>query len=63
MLIEESRLLQVCIFTILHKHVKHLDFKLLFLDIATIADEVDARLRQQMHCYKAANVAKIAEAN
>lgn len=29
MLIEESRLLQVCIFTTPHKNVNHLDFKLL----------------------------------
>jgi hypothetical protein len=43
--------------------VKHLDFKLLLPDIVTIADEVDAQLRQQMHCYKAANVAKMAKAN
>jgi hypothetical protein len=63
MLIEESRLLQVCIFNTLHKNVKHLDFKLLLPDIVTVADEVDAQLRQQMHCYKAANVAKIAKAN
>jgi hypothetical protein len=63
MLIEESRLLQVCIFTTLHKNVKHLDFNLLLPDIVTIADEVDAQLAQQMHCYKAANVAKVAKAN
>jgi hypothetical protein len=63
MLIEESRLLQVCIFTTLHKNVKHLDFNLLLPDIVTIADEVDAQLRQQMHCYKAVNVAKVAKAN
>jgi len=63
MLIEESRLLQVCIFTILHENVKYLDFNLLLPDIVTIADEVDAQLRQQMHCYKVANIAKIAKAN
>jgi len=50
-------------FTTLHKNVKHLDFNLLLPDIVTIADEVDAQLRQQMHCYKAANVAKMAKAN
>jgi hypothetical protein len=63
MLIEESRLLQVCIFTTLHKNMKHLDFDLLLPNIVTIADEVDAQLRQQMHCYKAGNAAKIAKAN
>jgi hypothetical protein len=59
MLIEESRLLQVCIFTTLHKNVKHLNFDMLLPDVVTIADEVDAQLRQQMHCYKVANTAKM----
>jgi hypothetical protein len=59
MLIEESRLLQVCIFTTLHKNVKHLDFNLLLPDIVTIADEVDAQLRQQMQRYKVADTAKV----
>lgn len=54
MLIEESRLLQVCIFTTLHKNVAHLDFKLLLPSVVTIADEVDAQLRQQMQRYKVA---------
>jgi hypothetical protein len=63
MLIEESRLLQVCIFTTLHKNVKHLDFSLLLPDIVTIADEVDAQLRQQMQRYKIADTAKMATAN
>jgi hypothetical protein len=58
MLIEESRLLQVCIFTTLHKNVKHLDFSLLLPDVVTIADEVDAQLRQQMQRYKVADTAK-----
>jgi hypothetical protein len=62
MLIEESRLLQVCIFTTLHKNVKRLNFDTLLPDIVTIADEVDAQLRQQMHCYNAANTAKMAQA-
>jgi hypothetical protein len=43
--------------------MKHLDFNLLLPDIVTIADKVDAQLRQQMHCYKAANVEKTAKAN
>jgi hypothetical protein len=63
MLIEESRLLQVCIFTTLHKNVKRLNFDLLLPDIVTIADEVDAQLRQQMHCYKVANTLKMAQAS
>jgi hypothetical protein len=43
----ESRLLQVCIFLMLHKAVKRLDFKKLLPDVAIIADEVDAQLKQQ----------------
>ena len=62
MLIEESRLLQVCIFTTLQNNVKHLNFEMLLPDIVTIADEVDAQLRQQMHSYKAANTLKMAQA-
>src|ERR1700674_1049538 len=48
MVVEESRLLQVTIFSMLHKNVKHLEFSLLLPDIVTIADEVDAQLKQQM---------------
>jgi len=63
MLIEESRLLQVCIFTTLHKNVKHLDFGMLLPDIVTIADEVDAQLRQQMQSYKVADTVKRTKVN
>jgi hypothetical protein len=45
MVVEESRLLQVTIFSTLHKNVKHLEFSLLLPDIVTIADEVDAQLK------------------
>jgi hypothetical protein len=61
MAVEESRLLQVCIFTMLHKNVKHLEFGLLLPDIVTIADEVDAQLKQQMLRFMAADAAKKAE--
>jgi hypothetical protein len=43
MAVEESRLLQVSIFTILHKNVKNLEFSTLLPKIVTIADEVDAQ--------------------
>jgi hypothetical protein len=56
MMIEESRLLQVCVFTTLHKSATQLDFSKLLPDIAIIADEVDAQLKQQTVCYMAANV-------
>lgn len=42
MAIEESRLLQVAIFTMLHKNVKRLEFGELLPHVVTIADEVDA---------------------
>jgi hypothetical protein len=47
MAVEESRLLQVTIFSTLHKDVTRLNFKTLLLDVVTIADEVDAQLKQQ----------------
>jgi hypothetical protein len=53
MAVEESRLLQVTIFTMLHKHVKNLEISKLLPDVVTIADEVDAQLKQQMLCYMA----------
>ena len=58
MAVEESRLLQVSIFSTLHNNVKNLDFDTLLPDIVTIADEVDAQLKQQMLRFmKAASVA------
>jgi RsbT co-antagonist protein rsbRD N-terminal domain len=55
MVVEESRLLQVCLFTTLHKNTKQLDYVKLLPDVVTIADEVDAQLKQQMLRYMAAN--------
>jgi hypothetical protein len=61
MAVEESRLLQVSIFSMLHKNVKHLDFSALLPDIVTIADEVDAQLKQQMLRFMAADSAAAAK--
>jgi len=55
MVVEESRLLQVCLFSTLHKNTKRLDYEKLLPDVVTIADEVDAQLKQQMLRYMAAN--------
>jgi hypothetical protein len=55
MAVEESRLLQVSIFSMLHKNVKRLAFDALLPDIVTIADEVDAQLKQQMLRFMAAD--------
>jgi len=54
MAVEESRLLQVSIFSMLHKDVKRLDINKLLPDVVTIADEVDAQLKQQMLRFMAA---------
>jgi hypothetical protein len=58
MVVEESRLLQVTIFTTLHENVKRLEFDTLLPDVVTIADEVDAQLKQQMLRFMAADASK-----
>ena len=55
MMVEESRLLQVSIFTTLHENVKQLEFNALLPDVVTIADEVDAQLKEQMLRFMAAD--------
>jgi hypothetical protein len=57
MAVEESRLLQVTIFSTLHKNVNSLEFSALLPDVVTIADEVDAQLKQQMLRFMAADAA------
>jgi len=61
MAVEESRLLQVSIFTTLHNNVKQLEFSALLPDIVTIADEVDAQLKEQMLRFMAADAAEKAK--
>jgi hypothetical protein len=61
MAVEESRLLQVTIFSTLHKNVKNLEFNLLLPDVVSIADEVDAQLKEQMLRFMAADAAKKAK--
>jgi hypothetical protein len=63
MAVEESRLLQVTIFSTLHKNVKSLDFSTLLPHVVTIADEVDAQLKEQMLRFMAADVSKAASAS
>jgi RsbT co-antagonist protein rsbRD N-terminal domain len=60
MAVEESRLLQVSIFTTLHRSQSQLEFDLLLPDVVTIADEVDAQLKQQMLRFMASDAAKLA---
>jgi hypothetical protein len=61
MAVEESRLLQVTIFSTLHKNVKNLEFSRLLPDVVTIADEVDAQLKEQMLRFMAADCAQAAK--
>jgi DNA-binding response OmpR family regulator len=51
MLVEESRILQVCIFHTLQKNLANINFSILLYQVMTIADEVDSQLRQAMECY------------
>ena len=57
--VEESRLLQVSIFTILHRSEQQLEFSTVLPAVVTIADEVDAQLKQQMLRFMAADSAKL----
>ena len=61
MMVEESRLLQVSIFTVLHKNVTQLEFSTLLPNVVTIADEVDAQLKEQMLRFMAADAAEKAK--
>jgi len=61
MAVEESRLLQVTIFSTLHKNVKNLEYSMLLPDVVTIADEVDAQLKEQMLRFMAAEVTNAAK--
>jgi hypothetical protein len=63
MMVEESRLLQVSIFTTLHENVTQLEFDALLPDVVTIADEVDAQLKEQMLRFMAADAAEKKKGN
>jgi DNA-binding response OmpR family regulator len=56
MLVEESRILQVCIFHTLQKNLANINFSILLYQVMTIADEVDSQLRQAMDCYVSESV-------
>jgi CheY-like chemotaxis protein len=57
MMVEESRILQVCIFHTLEKNLATIDFIVLLSQVMTIADEVDSQLRQAMECYVEESIA------
>jgi hypothetical protein len=52
MVVDESRILQVCIFSMLHRNEYRVKFSKLLPDVVTIADEVDAQLKQQILCFQ-----------
>jgi DNA-binding response OmpR family regulator len=51
MVVEESRILQVSIFSTLQRNLSGVNFSRLLLDVVTIADEVDSQLKQAMTNY------------
>jgi CheY-like chemotaxis protein len=46
MMVEESRILQVCLFNTLQSNLSIVDFDTVLMDVMTIADEVDSQLKQ-----------------
>ena len=61
MAVQESRLVQVTIFETLRKNTNNLEFSKLLPDVVTIADEVDAQLKEQMLRFMAAEASKQAK--
>jgi hypothetical protein len=51
MLVEESRILQVSIFSTWQKNLCSVDFSQVLRDVVTIADEIDSQLKQAMLSY------------
>jgi hypothetical protein len=51
MLVEESRMLQVCIFDTLQNNLASIDFSVLLIGVMTIADEIDSQLSQAMDSF------------
>lgn len=51
MIVQESRLLQVCIFETIQRNLSRVDFSLVLPDVMLIADEVDSQLTQSIDSY------------
>jgi DNA-binding response OmpR family regulator len=51
MLVEESRMLQVCIFDRLQRNLATIDFSVVLIGVMTIADEIDSQLSQAMDSF------------
>ena len=58
MVVEESRILQVSIFTTLQRNLRSVDFSKVLLDVVTIADEVDSQLKQALISFVSPKVLK-----
>jgi hypothetical protein len=56
MVVEESRILQVSIFSTLQRNLRSVDFSKVLGDVVTIADEVDSQLKQAMLSYVTSTV-------
>ena len=51
MVVEESRILQVSIFSTLQNNLPRVDLSKVLRDVVIIADEVDSQLKQAMYSY------------
>lgn len=51
LLVQESRILQVCIFETIKRNLSKVDFSILLPDIMVIADEVDSQLAQSIESF------------
>ena len=51
MLVQESRILQVCIFETIQRNLAKVDFSLVLPDIMLLADEVDSQLTQSVDSF------------
>ena len=61
MVVDESRILQVCIFSMLHRNEHRAKYSRLLPDVVTIADEVDAQLKQQILCFESSRAKQSSE--
>jgi hypothetical protein len=52
MVVEESRILEVSIFTTIQNNLRSLDLGRVLLDVVTIADECDSQLKQAILSYE-----------
>jgi DNA-binding response OmpR family regulator len=51
MMVQESRILQVCLFNSLQKNLASVNFSLLLIEVMVIADEIESQLAQAMQSF------------